>query len=137
MIRNILLFIFLTAFCGLPGCYFSKPIPTEAGLAIEDATEFELFSLDPFPEKLAQTEQKTFDAGAYLAAPSLKTRILGKNSLPNLKPVLQIIMAERMPVLILVTASKWFTTAARTNSSSVSNVFKFSGTLMEKNPADF
>lgn len=55
MSRAFLLFTFLAAFCILPAC--SKPIPTDAGLAIEDAKEFELFSLDPFPNKRADRKR--------------------------------------------------------------------------------
>ena len=55
MTQYLLPFISLASLCILPAC--SQPIPTDAGLAIEDATEFELFSLDPFPEKRANRKR--------------------------------------------------------------------------------
>lgn len=55
MIRYLLAIVFLAPLTVLPGC--SKPIPDDAGLAIENATEFELFSLDPFPKKRADRKR--------------------------------------------------------------------------------
>ena len=55
MIRYLLALVILAPLCVLPAC--SKPIPEDAGFAIENASKFELFSLDPFPEKRADRKR--------------------------------------------------------------------------------
>ena len=51
MNRHLSLLTLLAIPLAISGCSFDQPIPEEAGFAIEKAKEFELFSLDPFPEK--------------------------------------------------------------------------------------
>ena len=51
MNRHLHPLVLLAILLAFSGCSFSNPIPEEAGFAIEKAKEFELYSLDPFPEK--------------------------------------------------------------------------------------
>ena len=73
MIRTTLIFSFLALVACLSGCYSSKPIPVDADQAFQNATEFELFSLDPFPSERID-RKKNFRRWSVLGSTSVKNQ---------------------------------------------------------------